>query len=62
MPYEITKMADSFLNSGWVNKDLTLNVPSEIDIKAGKVPKPKKNMIKAPLRVSALAKDQVKVE
>ena len=45
-----------------VNKDFIPKEPNEILNNAGKVPKPKHVIIKAPLRVLPLANDQVKVE
>tara|TARA_R110000796_G_scaffold115579_1_gene227672 strand:+ start:1766 stop:2032 length:267 start_codon:yes stop_codon:yes gene_type:complete len=55
-------MAANFLNNALLSNDLMLIVPNDTESKAGKVPSPKKNMIRAPLIASALAKAQVRVE
>ncbi len=55
-------MAANFLNIMLLNNDFMLKVPSDTESSAGKVPSPKKNMIRAPLTASALANAQVKVE
>ena len=54
--------AMNFLNIRLVNSDFIPIEPSEILNNAGNVPKPKLVMSNAPVNVSPLASDQVKVE